>query len=420
MKELSSFNEFCAVFRSGGEYGERRSSISDLANLQPGLVKLLLCYDDTDLGLTRELCEQCFSEVVGESTRNLSLAEHCYLWNCTGFTEAQEQIGKREGHVLLLLLFRGEVVDRAEGRAAVGALTSDDGHRCFSGAPLLDLEIASRIRQRLASFFRCLSSSGNPVSAVVKNDEPLPLGGAHKNAGSSYSVQKAECTTSLSINVAYLLELGCKTMRAGKAIYAEKIFSKALLSLDAVTPDVFKTAGWGELADFNATLSSVLAWTAMAQLVQQERHQINPNMPNALVKRLRSTDAFQPWREKPLSDVSRALALNDLIEAAETFPLIELDVSKRSEQRLKVLEWSGENPSCSLKSLQAFLSSSPNHVESRRKFVITLFLAGDLERTFTEVLKLQSLGDEEFTRAAMEILCVFCGPAHVLVKALEM
>lgn len=434
VEEVRSLEQFKSLFqdpdvgKGNGRSGMEKvlkGLTSSAGRLSAWSIRLLLCYDEKEEkyvskayadGFLKSLVEELKQLRSDDTWRDgISRLEGVHLWNGTHFPEAMRQLEKVAGQPLLLVIQGGEIVDRFDGpvyRAPSRSSSREDvaqndgadgGHSSGtssrdSAPPLLNSETMRRFCERLMA----------PQLAAVEGrgtNGPITSTAAHHTE----NTRSQDPGSRLTVNVANLVELGCKTMRSGKAVYAEKIFGKALETLDAVTSETLKTASWSSLSDFYGTMASVLAWMAMARLVQGKEERTNPYMT-----RLLQTEMLKPWREQPLTDVARAIALSRLVEA----DIHHSVPSTSSPSSTQMKPWCGEDSTCSQRYLLQFLSTNPNDISSRRKLVITLFLAGDLERCLTEVMKLKSLKDDCFSEAAMASVCDFCGQEHPLVEAL--
>lgn len=335
-------------------------------------LQLLLCYDAAaEKGASSQfdaLCDRVSSQ-LSSSANMLS----CFLWDC-GNRQSEglsAGLGKREGQPLLAVIHKGVVAD-------VFHCCRDRDH------PLLvSEEEVQNLSTRLMAVVDARGVAGVPGSSINKGGEKQ-----------------------LTVNISAMLELGKRNLQSkeDRVGYARKAFAKAVSILDAVEPEVRQQShSAAQLQDFYGSLATSLGWWAMADMID-----------GVAVKdctawqRLCHSPVLQLWCAEPRSDVLRAITLGKLIGAAGP-----------------ALQWKGQSKACSQTALRAYLQEHPCDVVSRQRLVVTLFLAGDLERCVTEVLKLRSLakgsrqqeeGEEELSGAtgsygdvALVALETFCG-----------
>eukprot|EP00796_Vickermania_ingenoplastis_P008534 gene8534-5981_t len=362
-KVANSFNDeqrtnYCSIFDANWTAGSPPPRRMNNAAFFYREVKLLLCYDATDDGVSMTSGETLLDSILGGMDQPPGVLQSFFVWNCTAFEEARKQLGKVNEHPLLVVVADGQVADTI----VCNRLS------CVTPIPLLEAKTLGILCRRL--------SSATKVNSLESDS--------------------TESELSLTVNVARLLDVGCRTLRSGKVEYAEKIFVKALTVLDAVYNEAMKKSDSQSVADYLATQAAVLAWGGMSELIQGKGV-----ASSFFLDRLSCTQGLKAFCEEPLSDALRALTLRGLLRALGPPGT-----------------WKGENPLCSQKFLFAHLASQPHDTAARRNLIVTLFLAGDLERSITEALKLQSL-DDPFGETALTLLCAFCGPQHPLIQAMK-
>ena len=190
----------------------------------------------------------------------------------------------------------------------------------------------------------------------------------------------------LQVDIGRMLQMGKNLMAKSSPEYAEKFFLKALGVLDAMAPEMGQIGH--EVDDVHASMALCLAWVVLAQLV---RGRSNPGS-NEHLRRLKS-DFFLKWTSVPMSEEMRSVVTGTLFMYAP-------------------VTWT--SAACSQAKLTAALSSDPTDDRSRSLLVITLFLAGDIERCITEALKLH-VRHSEFGSIALNEVCRFLGSDHPLV-----
>lgn len=472
---------------------------------------LVVVVDDRDDGVSLEYCQEFFHsmrevilhELDAEGSRRaLKRLTGCYRWDLTDFPGVRENLKKEDHQPLLLVLGGGEVKDifycchvpvhlsppapslpsldpsgtsnnrfgvsrdacshsMLDGVSCVSDSSSRYTYRCM--VPLLESDVLRGLCERL----------GAPTVASV----PCGVQGGDSNikasdavasfAASSLSPTKvSETSAGLVINIASWIEIGRKTMQQGKAVYAEKIFLKALSVADEmvsetlehlVDPSFEAAVAAGSFDDLLRAQALVLAWVAIAQMVQG-KHGVTNNQKNSqtlihetgwvsnpFVSRLEEKKRlFFSLLQEPKNEVLRAISLNKLLAVAFVTPIFipknsslvsseapsdspslgpsshEKDDDNDNEhgEYVEGVRWSSGDPSCSQTWLRKYLAQHPTDVARRRQLLITLFLADDLEACFTEVLKLESLGDRSFASAAFSILADFYGKDDPLIATL--
>lgn len=341
VKELASLRDFQSIFAASPSFA------SGMAN-NKSAVQLLLCMDDTD-DVSKQDCSALLSAVLDKLGDCRDRLSSFGLWNCTRYPDARATLGKEDRQPLLLVIHKGRVADLLPVSCPPTPLLVENG-------------VLSRFCERLCG--------GQELFAVIDNERQ-------------------------SVNVAHLIDLGCRTMQQGKAMYAHKIFVKAVALLDAVHSDALANSTMDALCDYYSSLSLSLAWSGMSEMVMGRGvHQ------NVWLDRLRATPVLRASLEVPLSDALRAVTLQALLQSL-------------GEEGA----WRGDEPSCSQKHLVAHLHQEPADALSRRKLLVTIFLSGDLERSLTEALKLVSVSDA-YGVEALRYIKAFCGPGHPLVEAL--
>ncbi|KAF8295469.1 hypothetical protein TcYC6_0093900 [Trypanosoma cruzi] len=185
----------------------------------------------------------------------------------------------------------------------------------------------------------------------------------------------------ISVDVSRLVGVGKRLMTEGKADYAEKFFHRALDTLDAVRPH----CDGDENVDGSTALC--LAWVALAKMVQGK---------NADVQMRRLEKDYSAFCGEIGSDVARVRAANRLVTAAP-------------------FKWRSET--CSQRKLREALARDPQSHEHRCALVVTLFLAGDMERCLTEAIKLRTL-HVPFGTTAISAIGEFIGRDHALMRSI--
>jgi hypothetical protein len=184
--------------------------------------------------------------------------------------------------------------------------------------------------------------------------------------------------TSTPIDVAKMVTQGQDLLAKGQALYAEKFFAKALGVLDALEDEADD--------NINGSCAETAGWLVLARIAQGS---VAPCAP--VVKRLRERHAYFV---QPDSTAARAVALYSMAEVAPF-------TWRAAEASQKVL---GEQ-----------LKADPKNAGARQRLVMTLFMAGDVERCLTEGVKLHVLHDE-FGSVAVRAVVTFLGPEHALSK----
>lgn len=328
-----------------------------------GCVQLLLCIDGTDGAIPMAEAEALLATLRGRLGEAAARLTQLGVWPCTGYPAVRTLLDKQDTEPLLLVVAGGAVVDRlpCQPLSSLGSLLHEEAIRCFCE--------------------RLVAMEHGVHHAVTTTETP---------AGEA----------ALQVNVRQMIEVGCRTLQSGKAVYASKIFVKAVRTLDAMQAEILAspTTSFADQADYYASLAVSLAWAGMAEMI------MGGGVPNLWLDRLRTHPMLRPWRDTPLSDVARALTLERLLS--------ELGPAGT---------WQGEGGAdgnnCSQKHLRDQLAKNPHDTLTRRRLLVTLFLAGDLERCLTESLKLCSEGDL-FGQHALGCVTTFCGPDHPLIKLL--
>jgi hypothetical protein len=311
------------------------------AVLDTSKVVLLLVFstnDEASTSAVREAMRAFLTSQVRAHAATVRLAE----WDCSApsMDAARASLDVVEP-IELVALRSGQVVDRLRGEAAIQ-----------STMPTMMERIGSFVQQKVSR-----------VEAVAGGQQQQKV----------------------SVDVAKLLAMGQDLMRKAQAAYAEKFFLKAVGVLDAVQKEA------GDDEDVRASLALSIAWALLAQLAQaKEVHH------NSLAKRLQQNEMFLPWRDEPLSDVSRAITAWNLM-------------------RMAPASW--DPATCSVAKLTAVLQSDPQKHHQRAQLVVTYFLSGDLERCLTEALKLHVL-QQDFGRYALTEVQAFIGKEHALNQML--
>ncbi|CCW66326.1 unnamed protein product [Phytomonas sp. Hart1] len=340
---------------------------------------LLLFYESGDAGVSADGIS-AFQQQVESSAMQHGAEVRLFLWYSTNnaFIDAKEQLFKRKGFPLLVIVFRRIIADS------------------FRDLPLdvLTKDTISRICERLALY------QGSKVTAHIhcKNSFPFLQGENDVNAFQSFHNHSNIETQTLSVDVVQIIEMGKNLLCKDRADYAEKCFVKALKILDALKVEVCKgeRTNEGEADfiphDYTRSVAYCIAWAAIAQLVQGKEV-----LHNAFIERLtggrnKSSNVceegpFFTFTEEPLSDECRACALHRLLIAAP-------------------LPWIAAT--CSERKLQEILNTTPTDHARRAQLIITLFLRGDIERALTEAARLHSLRID-FGRVALKEISRFLG-----------
>ncbi|KAG8343119.1 hypothetical protein ERJ75_000139900 [Trypanosoma vivax] len=183
----------------------------------------------------------------------------------------------------------------------------------------------------------------------------------------------------VEVDVLRMLEIGKRLMSRGSAEYAAKVFRRALSTLDAVLQD-----SRGD-AEVKGSVAVCLAWLALADLAQG-------GSADDSIRRLKSE--CMEFCAEPGGDSARACAAHKMVCALPT-------------------KWDGAT--CSQKRLRSILDNDPHSHKHRCALVVTLFLAGDVERCITEALKLKVL-DVPFGHVAICAVADFIGQDHPLLQ----
>ncbi|RNF25819.1 uncharacterized protein Tco025E_02074 [Trypanosoma conorhini] len=250
------------------------------------------------------------------------------------------------------------------------------------GTPLL----AVVYRQALADTLK------EPMSAMIQNVDRVCERLAAYQRGGKIAVRTSSSPTTasphpvaddsyMSVDVSKLVGMGKRLLTDGKAEYAEKFFHRALGTLDAVRPQCE-----GDV-NIDGSTALCLAWVALAQIVQGKN-------ADAHMRRLEAE--YAAFCEEVGSDAARVRATHRLVTAAP-------------------LTWRSDT--CSQKKLREVLDRDPQSHEHRCALVVTLFLAGDLERCLTEAVKLTTL-HVPFGAAAISAIGEFIGRDHALMQAI--
>lgn len=343
--------------------------------------------------------------------------------------------------------------------ACLSPSTARGGERC--SIPLMDRAVLTVLCQRLGAPNVAAILSGYELDTIRTGSDDL--------APSSLS-RESEVSGDVVVNIASLVELGKRVLRNGKPLYAEKILLKALHIVDELVSEVLGELNEGKCCialskssfkDLLQTQATVLAWVSVAQMVQGKHgdkcDESNHGLvvpgatwsSNPFVIRLvkKAPMLFSSFLE-PKNEVLLALSLNKLLAAASTTPIVipksesllsnetgtdspysctlsekkqehDNNSSWKNGEYVAGVSWSSNNPSCTQTWLREYLSKNPTDIARRRQLLITLFLAGDLERFFTEIIKLKSLGDGCFVDTVMCIMRDFCGKDDPMIAAVS-
>lgn len=336
---------------------------------------LILCYEVPSDGITAAGLQSFRDAVDAEAARH-STAIALHLWDCSSaaFKAAKEQLEKIPGAPLLLIMFDGAIADTVRDAAL----------------PAVAAERVPRICERLAAFQR----TSRPAQVMPSTSTTTTTNGDDGTSAGGRVMR---------VDVARIMNLGQSLLTKGEAVYAEKAFVKAIAALQALEADVMaasaRTASSSSssvstaVADYEGSMAMALAWAALSQIVQGKVINNNPFLKTLTGG---SGDRFLAYTEEPLSDACRVVTTQQLMLAAPR-------------------AWTVET--CSQKKLGEALRSNPSDHDSRAMLVITLFLAGDMERALTEAVKLRSLGID-YGRIALKKIAVFLGPDHTLVGQL--
>ncbi|AAZ12403.1 hypothetical protein, conserved [Trypanosoma brucei brucei TREU927] len=313
---------------------------------------LLLCYEaDVDAVTAADLI--AFERVVKAAATEFGTRLGLHLWNCSddAFGAARTQLGKEKGTPLLLIVYRGEIADMLH-------------------QPLANLvsEVAL-VCQRLASYQR-----GDSI-AVVSSLPLSPQQPVQDDAVDTASVVGQRMT----VDIARLIEMGKRLMTTGRAEYAEKIFGRALGTLDAMSSNC------GSDTRLRGSTAMCLAWVSLAILVQGR-------CADDHLQRLRGD--YEEFCVEFESDAARVCATQRMMHSL-------------------TIKWKGDV--CSEKRLRSILADDPHKHDHRCALVVTLFLSGDLERCLTEALKLHAFG-VPFGAVALSSVRDYVGPEHPLFQ----
>lgn len=235
-----------------------------------------------------------------------------------------------------------------------------------------------------------------PLKELVETFVPrmcLRLGSLQRSARPALMTTSGSSDTSprpraLQVDVSKMVHKGKDLLSKGQAEYAEKFFLKALETLEVVGSDVAR--GTHRVTEYEGSVAVCLAWAALSQIVQGKSVS-----NNAYLTRL-SSDRFSVYCAEPQGDASRVCATHKMLLAAPQL-------------------WTGDT--CSQRKLLEVLQVNPTDHKSRSMLVITLFLAGDVERAMTEAIKLRSL-QCAFGNTAIRAMVSFLGADHDVVRQL--
>ncbi|KAH9600569.1 hypothetical protein LSM04_001147 [Trypanosoma melophagium] len=253
------------------------------------------------------------------------------------------------------------------------------------GTPLL----AVVYRQTIADTFRKpLSSMMNEMIHLCERLSSYQRGGKvavlSSSASASFSPTSTPSTTAqdgearLMVDVSKLVGMGKRLMAEGKAEYAGKFFQRALDTLDAVLPHCDGDN------NVDGSIALCLAWVALAQMVQG-----------------RSAEAHMQRLETQYTDYCMEIG-SDAARVRATYRLIS------------AMPFTWRSDTCSERRLREILLGNPQSHNHRCALVVTLFLAGDLERCLTEAVKLRVL-NVPFGTTAIAALGDFLGRDHPLM-----
>ncbi|RNE99593.1 hypothetical protein TraAM80_08099 [Trypanosoma rangeli] len=250
------------------------------------------------------------------------------------------------------------------------------------GTPLLAVlyrqTLADTLREPVSAMIRNMNRVCERLAAYQRGGKIAVLSSSLPPTASPHTATNDLC---MSVDVSRLVGMGKRLMAEGKAEYAEKFFHRALATLDAV-----RSHCDGDV-NVDGSTALCLAWVVLAQIVQGRN-------ADAHMRRLEAE--YAGFCEDAGSDAARVRATYRLVTAAP-------------------LTWRGDT--CSQKKLRDVLDRDPQSHNHRCALVVTLFLAGDIERSLTEAVKLTVL-HVPFGTTAISAIGEFIGRDHALMQTI--
>ncbi|ORC88003.1 uncharacterized protein TM35_000192470 [Trypanosoma theileri] len=318
--------------------------------------RLLLCYEAVgDNVKTEEL--SVFENTVRAAAEAHGTKLQLHFWECSSnaFTAAKQQLGKERGTPLLAVVYRETIADTF--RQSLSSMMDEMPRLC----------------ERLSSYQR-----GGKVAVLSSSSSSSLSPASTTNTTTTNSATAVESDARLMVDVSKLVGMGKRLMAEGKAEYAGKFFQRAVDALDAVLPHCNGDN------NVNGSLALCLAWTALAQIVQG-----------------RSAEAYMQRLETQYVDYCMEIG-SDAARVRSTYRLIS------------AMPFTWRSDTCSERRLREILVADPHSHNHRCALVVTLFLAGDIERCLTEAVKLRVL-NIPFGTTAIAAVADFMGRDHPLL-----
>ena len=366
-----------------------------------------------------------FKAFEGKSEAEIPV--QCLVWDCDandpdGQTKSAESVAdamsvpRGENVLSLLAIECGELLDILN----VNVEKKDDG--IYEG--LCDDE-KQKMESFIIKFSEYLSNCGgvNNRKKAKQNQKIAEI--VNTSAGNTEQKEIKR----LKIDAKSILEQGISLMTGKKGsgsqpFYAAKFFKKAYDVLEAVLDEaecnessIMRSTDVFEKYDPNLCGSAALClgWLIIAHGVQGPTSDTKDDKSSArreaimAAAKLRQDPRYIFFAGVPMSIPARALVVDTiLMEGFQGYYFLPKDGSK---------SWSADK--YSLKNLEIELKKDPKDQFCRRALILTLFLAGDLERCLTECIKVSKILQDPFGVKARAAIAQFMGSSHPLLEQLS-